>query len=424
MAYPTTKPTKVYYDSSSDNPSQARAEFTVMCDIVGQMIDNAVSTNTVNTVVKRDINGDFAARYITAIRLIGNADTATIASSCAAASTVTGSFGTQQLNNVKGGQGALAAVTTGVNNVAVGAGALALCLTADACTAIGNLAAAELTSATGVTAVGYKALSKVTSTTYGSSCTAVGYFAGQLVRGQYNTIVGSQSLQAAVSTAFNTVIGANSLVNYTGSGGNTVLGAGQGGSLTTGISNVFIGVDGAANNKLTTGSENVIIGTSSGTSSSALANTIALGSSAIVNASNKCRIGNSSMTVYETQVAWTTPSDRRLKKDITELSSDEARYVLRLRPVRYRTKTGNDKWNDGLIAQETEAVVGSDHNVITAPEDPEGMLGIRYTDLIAPMLKLLQDQQKTIEQLGQQVNELRASLDARLATLKTIHTEV
>ncbi len=47
-----------------------------------------------------------------------------------------------------------------------------------------------------------------------------------------------------------------------------------------------------------------------------LTNATVIDANAIVDASNKVRIGNAAVTVIEGQVAWSYPSDRRLKENI------------------------------------------------------------------------------------------------------------
>ena len=74
-------------------------------------------------------------------------------------------------------------------------------------------------------------------------------------------------------------------------------------------------------------------------------------------------------------------------------------FVLKLRPVEYELKGGNDRTDMGFLAQEVEALLGEDYNVLTVGGDAERTLSMRYTDLIAPLVKGIQEQNRRIEDL-------------------------
>jgi hypothetical protein len=131
-----------------------------------------------------------------------------------------------------------------------------------------------------------------------------------------------------------------------------------------------------------------------------------VGYGAIVNASNKVRIGNASVTAIEGQVAWSYPSDVRLKEAIRDLDLG-LEFVLQLRPVSFTMKQGNGRTDMGFLAQDVEAVLGDGYNLLGIGQDAERTLSLRATDLIAPLVKAVQEQQAQIE-----------SRDARVATLE------
>ena len=120
--------------------------------------------------------------------------------------------------------------------------------------------------------------------------------------------------------------------------------------------------------------------------------------------SNQVRIGNTSVTYAGVQVAWTVTSDKRWKSDIknSELGLD---FVKKLRPVSYfRNNDESKKLEYGFIAQEIEEALnnsGASNNGIISKDD-KGMYGVRYNDLMSPMVKAIQEQQQMIEILKQE----------------------
>ena len=130
-----------------------------------------------------------------------------------------------------------------------------------------------------------------------------------------------------------------------------------------------------------------------------LQNATAIGYNTIVDASNKVRIGNTLVTVIEGQVPFTNPSDRRLKTDIRDLDAG-LNFILKLKPVSYHLRNSNEpRINWGFIAQDVEAIVGTENAVLTIRADKDRTLGLRYTDFVAPLVKAVQEQQREIEEL-------------------------
>lgn len=119
-------------------------------------------------------------------------------------------------------------------------------------------------------------------------------------------------------------------------------------------------------------------------------------------------------------------SDRKLKENIAELDAESNRaFVLSLRPVSYKLKTGEGKrTHNGFIAQEVreaaETTVGDiaayQASVIDGNEekyfdptvpDEKLLWQLNYSELIAPIVKLVQSQQQEIEQLKKEVKKLK-----------------
>lgn len=119
-------------------------------------------------------------------------------------------------------------------------------------------------------------------------------------------------------------------------------------------------------------------------------------------------------------------SDRKLKENIADLDAESNKaFVLSLRPVSYKLKTGEGKrTHNGFIAQEVReaaentvgdiaayqaSVIDGDEEKYYDPTVPDEKLlwQLNYSELIAPIVKLVQSQQQEIEQLKKEVEKLK-----------------
>lgn len=119
-------------------------------------------------------------------------------------------------------------------------------------------------------------------------------------------------------------------------------------------------------------------------------------------------------------------SDRKLKENIADLDAESNKaFVLSLRPVSYKLKTGEGKrTHNGFIAQEVReaaeetvgdiaayqaSVIDGDKEKYYDPTVPDDKLlwQLNYSELIAPIVKLVQSQQQEIEQLKKEVEKLK-----------------
>lgn len=104
-----------------------------------------------------------------------------------------------------------------------------------------------------------------------------------------------------------------------------------------------------------------------------------------------------------TCVSLTQTSTRKVKENIEELTEDEAKKVLDLQPVIYDFKDNELGTNKrGFIAEDVIEVIPE---IVTTDEDDEPQ-GINYTEIIPYLTKMIQIQQKQIEQLEARVKEL------------------
>ena len=128
--------------------------------------------------------------------------------------------------------------------------------------------------------------------------------------------------------------------------------------------------------------------------------------------------------VYATNGVINT-SDRREKKDIynTDLGLD---FINKLRPVSYRWNTGVD--NDvhyGLIAQEAEQAIAevgkTEKTSIVTHDEATDRYGVRYSELISPLIKAVQELYNRLMGVESDVFILKASgavKDREIASVK------
>ena len=126
-------------------------------------------------------------------------------------------------------------------------------------------------------------------------------------------------------------------------------------------------------------------------------------------ADNQVRIGNTLVTYAGVQVAWTTTSDKRWKSDIKQ-SALGLDFIKSLNPVSYvRNNDEKKKTEYGFIAQELEIALNkasaANNGIIS--KDDAGMYSVRYNDLLAPMVKAIQEQQAQIDEQKKQIEELK-----------------
>ena len=282
------------------------------------------------------------------------------------------------------GGGAMAAATSISRNVAVGSGALSEAVGAGDSVAIGQFAMGASNCAPENVAIGSGALSSTGDTNDAfEGCFSEGVWTYEL--GAYNTGVGGSALSTNVRGAKNTALGYQ---------------AGHQG---------FEDIRGEV-----------------------IDNGMALGYQAKVRNSNEVQIGDKNITaVYlgkrvgdpaggndanlflrgfvqasNVQVA----SDERLKEDIEPLDTGLS-FVNDLSPMSYRYTEGADKRSVfGLVAQDVEGVLkahGLNNNRLVSSGGAADFLSVSYLDLIAPMIKAIQE-----------LDEAAAEKDERIATLE------
>ncbi|HZV68231.1 MAG TPA: tail fiber domain-containing protein [Saprospiraceae bacterium] len=329
------------------------------------------------------------------------------ANTSGSANTATGygalNFNTNGSSNTGLGFSALYANVSGSNNTGVGAGALRY-TTGSSNTATGSGALYNNESGSGNTANGTLALFENTT-------------------GVNNMAMGVEALENNVSGSDNIAIGNEALLSNTSGNANTAIGNGSLAHNFTAFSNCGVGFYSLFN---TTGNSNTALGTFAGNQiTSGTGNTV-IGESANVpnaTASYQVRIGGNYVTYAGVQVAWTITSDRRWKSDI-QASNLGLDFISKLRPVSYyRNNDESKKREYGFIAQDLEEALNSsgasDNGIIS--KDDNGWYGVRYNDLMTPMVKALQelnDQNKAQELLIEKQNQVIEDLLNRMEILE------
>ncbi|MCI0716302.1 MAG: tail fiber domain-containing protein, partial [Chlorobi bacterium] len=194
-------------------------------------------------------------------------------------------------------------------------------------------------------------------------------------------------------------------------------------SNTTGYENSAFGIQALYTN--TEGYLNSAFGYVSLFSNTTGSNNIGIGYSAQVpsgTSDNQVRIGNTAVTYAGIQVAWTITSDRRWKQNILP-SKLGLGFISRLNPVSYtRINDESQKTEYGFIGQEVDSLL-KDYKVdnpgmITITD--EGNYELRYNDLLAPMVKAIQE----LNEENQNLKIKNQNLEMRLAKLEQLILEL
>ena len=358
----------------------------------------ATSANTANAIVARDASGDFLAGKINGL-------------------TVGKGGGSVNTNTALGVQG-LNANTSGFSNTAVGYNSLQQNTTGYENTAVGT--SALLFNTTGSKNSAFGANAFTTNTT-----------------GYENTAIGDGALFLNSNGYGNTAIGYQALLQNSTARGNTACGIFALTQNTTGNDNTAVGFNALFGN--TTGTLNTAIGMIA-LQSGNYSQSSGVGYNAQVTGSSQLQLGNSTATTYA-YGAVQDRSDVRDKADIRDTTLG-LEFVNALRPVDFKWdmredyrpeapqapdqdasqeakaayQTAKAKWMEdvklanithdgskkrgryhhGLIAQEVKAVLDSkgidfggyqDHSI----KGGDDVLSIGYEELIAPMLKAIQE---------------------------------
>jgi hypothetical protein len=444
-----------------------KGDYTGMSNLVAGMLRWSVTgtTNLSARLYQRNALGaDVEVMMLSGLSIGGNAATATTATTAV----TTGSGNGNIASNTANGTSALYLNSTGRLNTANGYNALAVNSTGSYNTANGYYALRENDTGICNTANGCYALAVNTT---GSHNTANGYYALYVnSTGSYNTANGSWALAYNNTGSYNTANGYYALYVNSG-GGNTANGYNALYSNSSGGGNTANGYNALADND--TGSYNTASGSYALRGNVTYSNVSGFGAYSQVTGSNQVQLGDSATTTYvygtvqnrsdlrdKTDVRDSTiglefiealrPVDYRWDmrefykpevpaQPIIERPTDEQSptyakdlaayelawadhkvlmdaWLIAVKPenlTRDGTKKRN-RYHHGLIAQEVKSTIDllgidfggyQDHKI----EGGEDVLSIGYDELIAPLIK-------AVQQLSQQNKDMAA----RLLTLESV----
>ena len=234
--------------------------------------------------------------------------------------------------------------------------------------------------------------------------------------GSSNCSFGNSALQSATTSSSNNAFGVSALSSNTTGSSNNAFGYLAANLNTTGNANIAIGNEALRQN--TTGSNNTAVGLVAGNANitgsnltfigfganpttNNLINATAIGYQATVDASNKVRIGNASISVIEGQVAWSNPSDRRLKENIVYSNRLGLDFINHLNTVSYNYIADKNKVRyDGFIAQDIDqAMKEKDVPFSGLKKSEDGMYSLAYSDFVMPLVNAVKELSAKIERM-------------------------
>ena len=316
--------------------------------------------------------------------------------------------------------------TTGNSNTAIGIDALTSNTTGHENLAIGQSAMNNNETGSGCVGVGHFALYHHTT---GGAATALGYKAAyDLTTGTDTVAIGNHTLQNCTTGSFNTALGHAAGDSCTTGQKNTFLGYHCGENITTGGYNVMIGSWAA--DGVTTGSSNVCIGPSAGTGQiTSDNNTLWIARDNGTNNTAGVWIhGHNNGACYQgnDSTAWTTSSDVRLKKDITDYTTGLSIIdQVKVRNYKHRTHDEIDlsTFPEGTTAkqvakqQDTDVRVGIIANELEtiAPRCVStGAHGVKTVDtdeLFWHMINAIKELSAKNDELAAEVSSLKSQIN-------------
>ena len=353
-------------------------------------------------------------------------------------------------NNTVVGNGSGAALTSGAGNVFLGKDTGLATTTGPNNVFIGLNAGKALVSTEDNIAIGSGALDGASSTSC-SQVIAIGTDAGGGALAGYNNVfIGFQSGLVATSTLQNTGVGGKTFLALTTANENTAFGYESSEQMTTGTGNVTMGFQ--AGDDITTGSYSVVIGYDSANGMTTGPSNVVIGAQACDGATEieKCvmigRLATHSATNNDSMIvigynstgkgdstgfinaggganyagnnsaSWSTTSDRRIKKNITDntVGLDEINQI-QVRNFEYRTVDEIVDFDNaeaavvekeglqlGVIAQEIEEVLP---NVVSTTS--QGVKSVDPDNITWHLVNAVQELTTQVETLKQEVATLK-----------------
>lgn len=314
-------------------------------------------------------------------------------------------------SNTALGDGVLVSTDGGGENTGVGQHALGACTSGAQNTAVGRYALGSTTTGQLNAALGQLALFFNATGSYNTATGQAALYAN--TTGNANTAVGQAALFFNGTGSYNTALGQAALYGNTIGGANTALGASALTANTTGIQNTAVGLAALAAN--TSGSLNTAVGHSALSAGAGRMNCAGIGHNAQVTGDNQVQLGDSSTTVYVYGTVQNR-SDARDKTDIRDTVFGLA-FIQALRPVDFRWDLREDyadgqrdgskarrRFHCGLLAQEVATAAAAHGHAFGGVQDHAhaggaDVMSLGYDELIAPLIKAVQELASHIERL-------------------------
>lgn len=106
-------------------------------------------------------------------------------------------------------------------------------------------------------------------------------------------------------------------------------------------------------------------------------------------------------------------SDRRKKRNIKDLAISKARsFIMALKPVKFKYSkdiSESNRYHHGFIAQDVKEAMPEDWGLYCEDEDND-TIGLRYHELLADIVALLQDHETTIQEHEKKIHDLENEL--------------
>jgi hypothetical protein len=250
-------------------------------------------------------------------------------------------------------------------------------------------------------------------TTTGYECVAVGSQSlWNNTTGLRNTALGNNCLRSASTASDNCAVGWYALRPTTGSA-NSALGAGAGSANTSGFANVYVGTNAGSN--ILGGAQNVFVGYACQGSGTGVSNENVFGNNITGKGANTSFIYGSAYQ-GSNGTAWSTTSDRRLKKNIVDNTEGlDIISQIRVRNFEYRIASevtelpahsviGKQGVQLGIIAQELQEICSD-----CVKTESTGVLTVDASNLTWHMIN-------AIKELKTLVDAQKAEFDAYKAT--------
>jgi hypothetical protein len=405
---------KLHIKGSADT-----SQLTVDANAVQTMIHPLIRLRNAAGIELMDINSDHSSNTFVGYST-GRSNNATLGgTSNTFIGSVAGFSNSTGNDNTAMGTYALYFNTWGYQNTSIGSSTLFSNTTGYLNSAFGSTALLANTTGTQNTGTGAFSL-RYNTTGFSNTATGEGSLYANTTGGN-NTAGGASALYSNTTGNYNTAFGSGALAQTTASFYNTAIGYQAGDSWDNGYNNVFVGANVDVNGQ-------------------GYYNVIAIGQGTTVGGSSIAVFGNSATAAYYGYANWTNISDGRYKKNIKE-NVPGLDFIKKLRPITYNLKATeldaflhkNDKkqrqMNDAAMAshnkalQEKEAItytgfsaqdveaaakeLGFNFSGVDAPNNENGVYGLRYADFVVPLVKAIQEQQIMIEKLSKELEQTR-----------------